>query len=210
ARNSRPRFCLQSARRPILRPGRKTLGRGRRRHSRSESRNSRNRALPSDSPDPARPHPLLAPRPSPLGQQRKTLHHARPPTHGHRSRNSRKRSLGFQFADDIARRFRLLRQRLETLPPPDRYRMRTVLIAAISLDGFITRHNQPGSGFTSPEDKRYFRETVLQFDTLIFGSANYEFSKNWISSHLRADQLKIVLTRNPGRYTADFRENDLE
>jgi len=88
--------------------------------------------------------------------------------------------------------------------------MRTVLIAAISLDGFITRHNQPGSGFTSPEDKRYFRETVLQFDTLIFGSANYEFSKNWISSHLRADQLKIVLTRNPGRYTADFRENELE
>ena len=88
--------------------------------------------------------------------------------------------------------------------------MKTVLIAAISIDGFITRHDQPGSGFTSPEDKRYFRETVLQFDTLIFGSANYEQSRNWIATHLRPDQLKIVLTRDPARYSAHARENELE
>ncbi len=88
--------------------------------------------------------------------------------------------------------------------------MKIILIAAISLDGFITRHDQPGSSFTSPEDKRYFRETVLQFETLLFGSATYETSKNWIASHLRPDQLKIVLTRNPARYSADARENEIE
>ncbi len=88
--------------------------------------------------------------------------------------------------------------------------MKTILIAAISLDGFITRHDQPGSGFTSPEDKRYFQQTVLDFDTLIFGSVNYEQSKDWMQSHLRPEQLKMVLTRSPVRYADQERKNDLE
>ena len=88
--------------------------------------------------------------------------------------------------------------------------MKTVLIAAISLDGFITRHDQPGSGFTSPEDKQYFQQTALEFDTLIFGRVNYEQSKGWIQNHLRSDQLKIILTRNPNHYADLHRENELE
>jgi dihydrofolate reductase len=88
--------------------------------------------------------------------------------------------------------------------------MKVTLIAAISLDGFITRHDEPGSGFTSREDKCYFQDAVLDFDALVFGSNNYEQSKDWIANSLRPDQLKIVLTRDPERYGADRREGELE
>jgi len=88
--------------------------------------------------------------------------------------------------------------------------MKIILVAAISLDGFITRHDEPGSGFTSPEDKKYFSRVVHEFDTLIFGSTNFEISKEWIANHLKPEQLKIVMTREPGRYRADERPGELE
>ncbi len=81
--------------------------------------------------------------------------------------------------------------------------METILIAAISLDGFITKHDEPGSGFTSREDKAWFHETVKEFDSLVFGSANYEISRGWMKNHLREDQLKLILTRRPEDYRAE-------
>jgi dihydrofolate reductase len=36
--------------------------------------------------------------------------------------------------------------------------MRLTLIAAQSLDGFITRHDTPGSDFVSDADRAFFRE----------------------------------------------------
>lgn len=88
--------------------------------------------------------------------------------------------------------------------------MRVTLMAAISLDGFITKHDRGGSGFTSPEDKRFFQEAVLDFDCLIFGSGNYRQSSPWIRSHLRENQLKVVVTRSPERYRNEEKENELE
>lgn len=88
--------------------------------------------------------------------------------------------------------------------------MKVTLMAAISLDGFITKHDQPGSAFTSPEDKRFFHEAVLDFDCLIFGAGNYRQSSRWIAQHLRQDQLKVVLTRNPGDYEQEQKAGELE
>ncbi len=85
-----------------------------------------------------------------------------------------------------------------------------VLLAAISLDGFITKHGRPGSGFTSPEDKRWFREAVQRFDCLILGSGNYRESGEWIERRLRDDQLKIVLTREPARFAKEEKPGELE
>jgi dihydrofolate reductase len=84
------------------------------------------------------------------------------------------------------------------------------LMAAISLDGFITRHDTPGSAFTSAEDKHYFHQTVLTFDCLVFGAENYRQSSRWMNEHLRPDQLKVVLTRNPAQFKAEQRPGDLE
>lgn len=88
--------------------------------------------------------------------------------------------------------------------------MKTTLMAAISLDGFITKHDKPGSGFTSAEDKRFFHQAVLDFDCLIFGSGNYRQSSTWIREHLRPDQLKVVVTRSPHKYEADQHPANLE
>lgn len=77
--------------------------------------------------------------------------------------------------------------------------MNVILIAAISLDGFITKHDAQGSGFTSPEDKRYYRNAVRDFDSFIFGSKNFLLSRDWIRGQLRSDQRKVVMTRNPER-----------
>lgn len=88
--------------------------------------------------------------------------------------------------------------------------MKVIAIAAISVDGFITRHDEPGSGFTSPEDKRFFHQAVLDFDSLVFGAVNYELSREWIRNHLRRDQLKIVMTREPERYADQVRPGELE
>lgn len=88
--------------------------------------------------------------------------------------------------------------------------MQVILVAAISVDGFITRHDEAGSGFTSPEDKRYFHQVVLDFDALIFGSANYELSREWIRDRLKPTQLKVVMTRRPDRYEDQHRPDELE
>lgn len=87
---------------------------------------------------------------------------------------------------------------------------KVILMAAISLDGFITRHDQPGSGFTSPEDKAYFQKTVLDFDCLLFGAGNYRQSSRWIDGHLRTEQLKIVFTRTPDIYARHRQPDRLE
>ena len=58
--------------------------------------------------------------------------------------------------------------------------MRIVLIAAQSLDGFITKHAEPGTAFTSPEDKAYFRTVLAGFDVGIFGGETYRVSRDFI------------------------------
>lgn len=88
--------------------------------------------------------------------------------------------------------------------------MKTTLIAAVSLDGFITRHDETGSSFTSTEDKRFFNNAVQEFDCLIFGGENYRVSSNWIRNRLKPEQLKVVLTRNPNAWEAEAISGELE
>jgi len=89
-------------------------------------------------------------------------------------------------------------------------RMRTVLIAAQSVDGFITRHDEPGVAFTSPEDKAYFRTVLAGFEAGIFGGETYRVSRQAIQANPAGLRLRIVLTRTPGRYAADAVPGSLE
>lgn len=88
--------------------------------------------------------------------------------------------------------------------------MKIILIAAISLDGFITKHEATGSGFTSPEDKRFYHQTIREFDSFIFGSTNFRLSREWIQKRLRPDQLKIALTRHPERLREEVVPGEIE
>jgi dihydrofolate reductase len=88
--------------------------------------------------------------------------------------------------------------------------MKLTLMAAISLDGFITRHDRSGSDFTSPEDKAFFQRAVLDFDCLILGGANYRQSSRWVKEHLRPEQLTVVVTRSPGNHQNEQQTGRLE
>ncbi len=88
--------------------------------------------------------------------------------------------------------------------------MRIVLIAAQSLDGFITRHGEPGTAFTSPEDKAYFRAAVAGFEVGVIGGETYRVSRDFIRTSLPGRLLRVVLTRSPARYAADARPGVLE
>jgi dihydrofolate reductase len=88
--------------------------------------------------------------------------------------------------------------------------MRIVLIAAQSLDGFITKHAEPGTAFTSPEDKAYFRTVLAGFDVGLFGGETYRVSRDAIRAQLPGHQLRLVMTRSPERYAAEAIPGALE
>ncbi len=88
--------------------------------------------------------------------------------------------------------------------------MRIVLIAAQSLDGFITRHDEPGTAFTSPEDKSHFRAALAGFDACIFGAGTYRVSRVFIRAQFPDHPLRVVLTRSPERFAADAVPGELE
>ncbi len=85
--------------------------------------------------------------------------------------------------------------------------MKVVLIAAVSLDGFITRHDKPGSGFTSEADKRYLRDILNRFDACIVGAESFRVSRNWMLSRLMPDKLRVAVTRTPEAF-ADVADPD--
>lgn len=89
--------------------------------------------------------------------------------------------------------------------------MHVTLLTAQSLDGFITRHDEPGSGFTSSEDKAHFRRALGGFDCCVMGGVTYRGSREWIQTHVAAlHRLCVVLTRAPERHAADARPEMLE
>lgn len=88
--------------------------------------------------------------------------------------------------------------------------MRIVLIAAQSLDGFIAKHAKPGTAFTSPEDKAYFRGVLADFDAGVFGAETYRILRDAIRAHMPGRHLHVVLTHSPGRYAAETIPGSLE
>lgn len=91
-------------------------------------------------------------------------------------------------------------------------RMWVTLLAAQSLDGRITRHDEPGDGFSSPADKTWFREAMAGRDAWIMGGESYR----WMRSQRDAgepwrDGLKrVVWTRSPEDYAAEAVPGRLE
>ncbi len=89
-------------------------------------------------------------------------------------------------------------------------RMEVTLIAAQSLDGFITRHDEPGTAFTSAADKTHFAATLARFDASVMGGETYRVARSVIRSRLTAARRRLVLTRNPGAYAGDAVPGQLE
>jgi dihydrofolate reductase len=88
--------------------------------------------------------------------------------------------------------------------------MRLTLIAAQSLDGFITKHDMPGSEFASAADRDYFREARRGFDCSILGAETYRSSRAQFQSRNASAKLVSVLTRNPAAFASEAVGGSLE
>jgi dihydrofolate reductase len=88
--------------------------------------------------------------------------------------------------------------------------MKTIVIAAASLDGYITKHAHEGTSFTSKEDQVYFREVLKTFDCSLFGARTFEISKSGILKTLSSERLRVVWTRNPEKFAEYQQEGSLE
>ena len=88
--------------------------------------------------------------------------------------------------------------------------MQVIAIAAVSLDGCITRHEQEGTAFASPADQQFFRKALTSFDCCVFGAKTFEVSQADILRNLAPERLRIVLTRSPEKYAAFHQIDRLE
>jgi dihydrofolate reductase len=88
--------------------------------------------------------------------------------------------------------------------------MHVTLLTAQSLDGFITRHDAPGSGFASAEDQKHFRAALAGFDCSVMGSVTYRGARDLICTQPVAKRLRVVLTRTPADYAAEAQPGSLE
>lgn len=88
--------------------------------------------------------------------------------------------------------------------------MHVTLIAAQSVDGFITRHNEPGSGFTSAADKDYFRDALRTFDCRVMGAGTYRASRAIVRRTAAPERIQIVVTRTTDAFKEDVVVGALE
>jgi dihydrofolate reductase len=78
--------------------------------------------------------------------------------------------------------------------------MNVVLIAVVSLDGRITRPGEPGPGFASPGDQRWFREALRGFDCCVMGRKTFDAIPP--GGPEAATRLRVVMTRSAAGRTA--------
>ncbi len=71
--------------------------------------------------------------------------------------------------------------------------MRTIAVAAISVDGYLTKGTNPNpSSWTSEEDKNHYHNMLHRYDVYLMGSKTYQVAKN----ALPANAHKIVMSHN--------------
>jgi dihydrofolate reductase len=87
---------------------------------------------------------------------------------------------------------------------------KSIAIAAQSLDGHITKHDNEGTSFASKEDQVYFREVLKTFDCSVMGSKTFEVSQEMILNSLHTNRLRVVWTRTPEKFSQYQQEDRLE
>jgi dihydrofolate reductase len=90
--------------------------------------------------------------------------------------------------------------------------MKIIAIAATSLNGFITRGNEPGTAFTSEADKAWFAQTLESFPIRIMGRKTFEASQEFILKHMgdAPEIIRYVLTKSPEAFKKLSQPGQLE
>lgn len=91
--------------------------------------------------------------------------------------------------------------------------METVVIAAVSLDGYITRHDETGVNFTSTSDKKWFGAIRKTFDCAVLGRVTYDSDRELIRREVLnegEERLRMVLTHRPDDFVEESVTGRLE
>jgi len=88
--------------------------------------------------------------------------------------------------------------------------MRVVLIAAQSLDGFLAKHDRPGTDFTSEADRAWFPACLRSFEACVMGSATWRAARSEILAAPYSGRRRIVMTRNPAAFADDAQPGRIE
>lgn len=88
--------------------------------------------------------------------------------------------------------------------------MTVVALAVLSVDGCMTRGDEPGSGFASREDQEHFRSAMGRFQAVIMGRATFDVERERILSAPDRGPVRIVLTRSPSSFAGLERPGRLE
>ena len=80
----------------------------------------------------------------------------------------------------------------------------------MSLDGCLTRHYDPGTGFASAADHAFFRAALCGFDCSIAGRKTFEAGRESILRARDGSRLQVILTSTPARFAAEARPEHLE
>lgn len=83
-------------------------------------------------------------------------------------------------------------------------------IVVMSLDGCLTHHDRPGTGFGSAADRAFFRAALPTFDSSIAGRLTYQAGRESILRARESSRLQMVLTSAPERFEADSMAEHLE
>ena|SRR3989338_9577535 len=83
--------------------------------------------------------------------------------------------------------------------------VKTILVAAMTIDGKIARSKKEITDWTSQEDKRYFKQITVKAGVVIMGRTTFNTLKNPLPH-----RLNIVITHDPGKYIKREAKNLLE
>lgn len=86
--------------------------------------------------------------------------------------------------------------------------MYVTLLIATSLNGYLTRDNEPSRVWASPEDQELFFQKREQARLIVMGRKTYESARAVI--RLQPQTRRVVLTHHPEQFTAEAVPNQLE
>lgn len=89
-------------------------------------------------------------------------------------------------------------------------KLKTTLLVAQSIDGFITQHDSEGTSFCSDADFEFFIESLALFDCMIMGRATYELNRQTIQNAKAKKRLRKIATRTPEKWTSDTVPHSIE
>lgn len=85
--------------------------------------------------------------------------------------------------------------------------MKIILAMVLSVDGKSTKHDLPDQSWASSEDKTHLSKLISENNLILMGGKTYEK----VRYHVKHEgKLRIVVTRDPEKFSDDFIEGQLE